>query len=157
MVSESTLRILQDVGELRLYQQEDKDPGVARVRFGTNTLDQLENPVGYQTEIGRQFSIDSEQGVKVSENDNKTVPVDLETTRENNHSLIEEDSVDYTEQDTKETSGLLQDDTSQCSNSSSSTLIVAQIHNPLSLKNLAKESVPDDANSRTGTPDLGEN
>jgi hypothetical protein len=160
MVSESTLRILQDVGELKLYQQEDKDPGVARVRFGKNTLDQLENPVGYQSEVRRQFSIDSEQTVEVSRKDSK-ITVNLEETQERDEALeIDDDVVDDEQRESEESNGLERGDTTQSSTSSSSTFIIAQIHNPLSLKSLAKDSVSTDdnnASSRGNSPDSERN
>ena len=139
MVSESTLRILEDVGELRLYQQEDKDPGVARVRFGTNTLDQLENPVGFQSQLKRQFSIDSEKSVAIARQDSK-ITVNLGTTEEDD----EEKSLD---EGSRGKEGKVKEDLPSCltgqSSAASSTteLISAQVHDPSSLKSLAKDCV----------------
>lgn len=139
MVSESTLRILEDVGELKLYQQEDKDPGVARVRFGATTLDELENPVGFQSQIKRQNSFDSEKSFAIARQDSK-ITMNLTTTEE-----VEEVDLDgevSSEQKGKEESmGSL---TRQSSATSSTTyLINTQNHNPSPLKTLAKKSVDD--------------
>jgi len=138
MVSESTLRILEDVGELRIYQQEDKDPGIARVRFGTNTLDQLENPVGFQSQIKRQPSLNSEQSLAIARQDSK-ITVNLGTTEEEEEEevTLTEDVVDDGRRDNS-----LSTLTRENSTASSTTYLVnAQVQNPSPLKTLAKETI----------------
>lgn len=138
MVSESTLRILEDVGELRLYQQEDKDPGVARVRFGTSTLDQLENPVGFQTQIKRHPSLDSEQSLAIARQDSK-ITVNLTTTEEEEQDVeVAEDEVDGIRGKQNSMSPLTRENSTA---SSTTYLINAQVHNPSPLKALAKETI----------------
>lgn len=144
MVSESTLRILEDVGELRLYQQEDKDPGVARVRFGTSTLDQLENPVGFQSQLTRQYSIDSEKSVAIARQDSK-ITVNLATTEEDDEDkYLDEGSRGKDEKDKEDLPSCL---TGQSSAASSTTeLVSAQVHDPSPLKSLAKDCVLNNGN-----------
>ncbi|EDO34541.1 predicted protein [Nematostella vectensis] len=122
MVSESTLRILQDVGELRVYQHEDKDPGVARVRFGTNTIEQLENPLKYQPQLRRQSSLvsDVEPAASTSSFSSKKTGLEMSDFEE-----AKEDIVNVSERE---------------KSASRSSIILAEIHSPrLSPENNATE------------------
>lgn len=60
MVSESTLCLLRDVGELRVYNVDDKDPSGALEKF-EGAQDQLQNPLLFQPELRRRQRMNAEE------------------------------------------------------------------------------------------------
>lgn len=60
MVSESTLCLLRDVGELRAYNVDDKDPSGALEKF-EGAQDQLQNPLLFQPELRRRPRMNAEE------------------------------------------------------------------------------------------------
>lgn len=60
MVSESTLCLLRDVGELRVYNVDDRDPSCALEKF-QGAQDQLQNPLLFHPQLRRRQRMNAEE------------------------------------------------------------------------------------------------
>lgn len=98
MVSESTLCLLRDVGELRVYNVDDKDPSGALEKF-EGAQDQLQNPLLFQPELRRRQRMNAEELQSIVGTSNIGEEIESKNGKENFQESTEIGTVDENQRD----------------------------------------------------------